>query len=374
MTDFDLVIAGGGPVGLVTAIAARRSGLTALVVERSATLPEKACGEGLMPGGVRALEALGVVLEGSSEFEGIRFVDGELRVDAPFPSARGRALRRSDLMLCLDRAARASGVEVRRGHTLRNFSYERSVLQARLSVDQGASELCVSGRLLVAADGLRSAVRRRLGYELPPRYPPRFGLARHYACAPWSSWVEVHWHQRAEAYVTPLGAGRVGVAILTHGRPPGHDAALRLFPALERRLAAAARGRARGAGPFEQRVKSVLAPGVALVGDAAGYLDALTGEGLSLGFRAAVALVERFAQGELWRYPRDHAEIGRAYYGLTHFMLALSRRPGLRRRVFDWMGRSDATLADLMALASDTPAPPRSALGLLSRAWLSVAR
>jgi flavin-dependent dehydrogenase len=64
-------------------------------------------------------------------------------------------------------------------------------------------------------------------------------------------------------------------------------------------------------------VRAVLAPGVALVGDAAGYLDALTGEGLALGFACAQALVERVAAGELERYPADHRRLTATYYRMT---------------------------------------------------------
>lgn len=369
MSDFDLVIAGGGPVGLVTAIAARRAGLSALVIERSARLPEKACGEGLMPGGVRALASLGIELDDAAEFRGIRFMADDDVLSAPFAGACGRALCRARLMHRLDAEARASGVEIWSGHALREFRYNRGTLRA--SIDAPPGRRHVAGRLLVAADGLRSPIRRQLGYELPPRYAPRFGLARHFRCPPWSAWVEVYWHERAEAYVTPLGPEEVGVAVLTHGAPPPHHQVIELFPELARRLSAAReRSRVRGAGPLEQRTRGVIAPGVALVGDAAGYLDALSGEGLSLGFRSAIALVERFARGELWRYPQDHSEIGRAYYALTHFMLTLSRCPRLRRHAMKGLRRTPRLVGDLVAMASDSETAPASRVGTALRAAL----
>lgn len=365
MTDFDLVIAGGGPVGLVTAIAARRLGLSALVVERNGGLPEKACGEGLMPGAVRTLSELGIELRDGSAFQGIRFVDGDDVASASFRGTVGRALSRRALMERLDAEARARGAVIWSGRALREFSYSGGVLTAEISPASDPTRQ-VSARLLVAADGLRSSVRRRLGYELPPRYAPRYGLTRHFRCAPWSPWVEVHFHERGEAYVTPLGSDEVGVALLTHGRPGGHEQGLALFPSLARRLGEGVEGgRVRGAGPLEQRVSCVIAPGVALVGDAAGYLDALSGEGLALGFRSAVALVRRFAEGELWRYPADHARIGRAYYALTHFMLLLSSRPRLRRRVLRHLMRHSELFSDLLAIASDSEGAPVSRSGAL---------
>lgn len=362
MSDFDLVIAGGGPVGLVAAIAARRRGLSAVVVERSPELPRKACGEGMMPGAVAVLEALGVTLGGGVEFRGIRFVDGDAVAEGEFPEGKGRAIAREQLMRALAERAQAAGVVLLLGHTLREFRYRERVLHAQVSSPGGVAAL--RGQLLVGADGLRSGVRRRLGHELPPRRSPRFGLQRHYRCPPWTDCVEVHWSDEAEAYVTPLGPQQVGVALLSQGAPAPYEALLRRFPAIERALAVgAAPGRVRGAGPFEQRVSSVLAPGVALVGDAAGYLDAVSGEGLAIGFRGAVALVERFAAGELWRYPRDHARLCSTPVAITWLMLEIARRPRLRRAVIRYLGERPAAFSDLLGIACDARATPRSRLG-----------
>lgn len=362
MTAWDVVIVGGGPVGLVTGIAARRRGLRAVVVERSPTLPEKACGEGLMPGAVAALAELGVDLAGAIELRGIRFLDAQVEARARFPGHTGRALSRARLMHALAERACALGVELRLGHTLRDFQYRERVVHTRVQASGGGtSEL--TAELLVAADGLRSGVRRRLGYELPARRTPRFGLQRHYRTAPWTDWVEVHWHDDAEAYVTPLGPEEVGVALLSHGAPGAYADLLRLFPRLERALSGRPAGRVRGAGPFEQRVRGVLAPGVALVGDASGYLDAVSGEGLALGFRCAMALIERFAAGQLWRYPEDHSALGATYNGMTALMLEIARRPWLRRWAIRFLAARPALFSDLLGVASGSSASATSALG-----------
>ncbi len=361
MTDWDLVIVGGGPVGLVTAIAARQRGLSAVVVERSVGLPEKACGEGLMPGAVTVLAGLGVELPSGVDFQGIRFVDAGAVAAARFAGRKGRGVSRARLMAALVDRAGADGALLLQGHTLRDFSYHGRVLSARVSAGLGRGSVTLRGRLLVAADGLRSGVRRRLGYELPARRPPRFGLQRHYPCAPWTDWVEVYWNDDAEAYVTPLGPSEVGVALLSHGAPSSYESLLARFPELERALARGGPpGRVRGAGPFEQRVREVLAPGVALVGDAAGYLDAVSGEGLALGFRSATALVERFASGELWRYPRDHARLCAGHHAMTHVMLQIARRPRLRRKVIRFLADRPTLFSDLLAVASDASVVPRS--------------
>lgn len=369
VSDWDLVIAGGGPVGLVVGIAARQVGLSALVIEQSPGLPDKACGEGMMPGAVSVLTRLGVDLTGAIELDGIQFSDEGATATATFPEQRGCGLSRRALMQKLDARARSLGVVILSAHTLRGFSYEHRVLHAEVTSARSGRHV-YRGRLLVAADGLRSRIRRRLGYELPAPPLERFGLQRHYSCRPWSSWVEVYWHDEAEVYVTPVGPLEVGVAVLSHGRPRSHGALMALFPELRAKLAAAQEvGRVRGAGPLEQRTLGVLAPGVALVGDAAGYLDALSGEGLALGFRSAVALVERFASGELWRYPRDHLRIGSAYYGMTHLMLALARRPSLRRAALRYLSSRPQLFSELLGIAAGSQARPSSILGATAR-WL----
>lgn len=368
MSDWDLVIAGGGPVGLAVGIAARQVGLSALVIEQSPGLPDKACGEGMMPGAVSVLTRLGVDLTGAIELDGVRFSDDGATATATFQEQRGRGLSRRALMQKLDARARGLGVVILSAHTLHDFSYEHRVLRAEVTSARSGRQV-YRGRLLVAADGLRSRIRRRLGYELPAQPLERFGLQRHYRCEPWSSWVEVYWHDQAEVYVTPVGPLEVGVAVLSHGRPRSHEALMTLFPELRARLAAKEAGRVRGAGPLEQRALGVLAPGVALVGDAAGYLDALSGEGLALGFRSAVALVERFASGELWRYPRDHLRIGSAYYGMTHLMLALARRPSLRRAALRYLSSRPQLFSELLGIAAGSQALPSSALAATAR-WL----
>ena len=92
---------------------------------------------------------------------------------------------------------------------------------------------------LVAADGLHSPTRRRLGLELPPGRHRRFGLRSHVAVAPWTPYVEVHWARGSEAYVTPVGERLVGVAILSDRSRPFPEL-LAEHPRLVERLAGAA--------------------------------------------------------------------------------------------------------------------------------------
>lgn len=310
--DVDLIVAGGGPVGLAAAIEARRRGLTVAVVEPRTGAVDKACGEGLMPTALSRVHALGVQVAGRP-FVGIRYLSGRRSVAATFRAGPGLGVRRTVLHAALAGRAAEVGVAVVRGTVT-------GVAQDDESVDAGG----LRARWLVAADGLHSPVRRALGLEVAAPGPSRFGLRRHYAVAPWADHVEVHWSRRAEAYVTPVAEDLVGVAVLG---PPGtgYDEALDDLPALRSRLRGAAPATAvRGAGPLRQRASAVRCGRVLLAGDAAGYVDALTGEGLSIGLATARSAVEAVAAGRAEGYPAAWARDTRRYRLLTGALLSVA--------------------------------------------------
>ncbi|MFF7632919.1 NAD(P)/FAD-dependent oxidoreductase [Kitasatospora sp. NPDC008050] len=274
----DLLIAGGGPAGLATAIHAARAGLDAVLLEPRPAPIDKACGEGLMPGAVHALAELGVTLDGHP-IHGIRYLDQRHLAEARFRHEVGMGVRRTVLHAALFRRAADLGVPMPARKVTTIHQHGDRVTAAGLTA-----------RYLVAADGLHSPIRRQLGLERPDPRPPRYGLRRHFAVAPWSDCVEVHWSALGEAYVTPLAPDLIGVAILTGERLP-FDELLTAFPALHHRLPTQSATAVRGAGPMRRRVRTRVAGRVLLVGDAAGYIDALTGEGISLALTGAAHLV-----------------------------------------------------------------------------------
>jgi flavin-dependent dehydrogenase len=158
----------------------------------------------------------------------------------------------------------------------------------------------------------------------------RYGLRAHVARPPWSPYVEVHWAADAEAYVTPVGDELVGVAVLT-SRPRPYDELLAAFPALGERLAAGTLSRVRGAGPLRQRSRRRVEGRVLLVGDAAGYVDALTGEGIAVGLAQGRAAVDALLADDPGRYERDWRRIGRRQQLMTSGLLALTRSRVLRQ-------------------------------------------
>jgi flavin-dependent dehydrogenase len=316
----DLLIAGGGPAGLVTALHARLAGMSATVVEPRQAPIDKACGEGLMPSAVTALSALGVSVPGIP-FTGIRYLGEGVAAVADFRHGGGLGVRRTDLHLALHRAAAAAGV---------TFVDDRVS-----SVSQDASSVTAAGvraRYLVAADGLHSSVRADLGLARSGTASPRWGVRAHFGAHPWTDRVEVYWSVDSEAYVTPVGTDCVGVAVLGGGHAPFEER-LAAFPALLERLPSTPVGQVRAAGPLHQHVAARVSGRVLLVGDAAGYVDALTGEGLAIAFACAAALVRRVAGGRPQMYERDYRALTRRYRVITSALLASSRQPVLRRRI-----------------------------------------
>jgi flavin-dependent dehydrogenase len=316
----DLLVGGGGPAGLATALHGALAGLEVVVVERRRGVIDKACGEGLMPHAVRQLDRLGIQAQGKP-FRGISYLDGDRCVTAPFRSGDGRGVRRTVLHAALLEAATAAGVRIVHGDV-------GEVTQDSTSVRAGE----LRARYLVAADGLHSPLRRSLGLARPCNGPHRWGIRRHVQIAPWTDNVEVYWARGAEAYVTPVADDCVGIAILT-SRRGGFDGHLDEFPALKDRVDGSAHGTDLAAGPFLQRVRSRTAGRVLLVGDAAGYVDALTGEGLGLAFGAAELLVDCVISDRPDDYERKWRHLTRRYRLLTAALVYASGYAPLRSRI-----------------------------------------
>jgi flavin-dependent dehydrogenase len=314
--DTDLLIAGGGPGGLATALHARQQGLSVIVAEPRESPIDKACGEGLMPGGLAELASLGVDPPGMP-FRGIAYLSEHRRAEAVFRNGPGRGVRRTTLHAALASRAKEQDTE---WISTRVTTVEQDA--------HGVTAAGVRAKWLVAADGLHSPVRRAVGIDAVAGTPRRYGLRWHYRVPAWSEFVEVYWSHWGEAYVTPVEPDLVGVAILSRHRPD-----LAWFPRLAHQLHGASRGRARGCGPMRQVVSRRVAGRVLLVGDAAGYEDALTGEGVSLAVKQAGAAVTAIVDETPLSYERAWHRITRDYPLLTRGLVLATVPPASRRGI-----------------------------------------
>ncbi|MGZ6028778.1 MAG: NAD(P)/FAD-dependent oxidoreductase [Myxococcaceae bacterium] len=361
MPTVDVAVVGGGPAGLALAAMAARHGVSVLLLERAPLPHDKACGEGVMPAGLAVLERLGVLgripATDAGPIRGVRYVqeDGST-LEGALPGTGGLGIRRTALSRVLLEAAREAGVLVRDRTALRAH---RRTPGAMLLETDGEE---VAARVLVAADGLHSPLRRAEGLELPVNGPRRFGLRQHFVRAPWTDRVEVHLSRSAEAYVTPCGPARVGVAFLWSdgqlGVRPSVASLLARFPVLAGRLGQAAPdSEPLGAGPFLQRARRRVATRFALLGDASGYVDAITGEGMSVSLVCAEALATCLP--EVLRRDGDVRAFGpyvatarrefRKYAWTARAVLGLARRPLLRRGVVGQLARRPRAFEWLLA-------------------------
>ncbi|HEX4830426.1 MAG TPA: ATP-binding cassette domain-containing protein [Trebonia sp.] len=349
--EIDVVVAGGGPAGLATAIGCARAGLSVVVAEPRPAPIDKACGEGLMPGALPRLAALGITAGdlAGQPIRGIRYLDAGHSADAPFRRGDGLGVRRTELHAALTARALALGVKAVPDRVVAHDQDEAGVTVA-------TRQERLRARYLVAADGLHSPVRRSLGLDPPPARHVRYGLRRHYRLAPWTDRVEVHFADGGEAYVTPVAPDMIGVAVLGGRRGSirpargaraalgdgsragaagsAFDERLAAFPALRERLAGApGASEARGAGPLRQDVRRRVAGRVLLVGDAAGYLDALTGEGIGAALAQADVLAACLAAGRPGDYERACRRVTRAGAAMTGALLWSRGQPLLGARI-----------------------------------------
>lgn len=346
----DVAIVGGGPAGLAVAIETTRRSLSALVLERCPTPPDRACGEGILPPGRRALERMGVIdlvpPSQRASLLGVRYLEeGGRSVEARFRLGPGMGARRKVLVEAMARRAAELGAELCFGRAA--LAWRASPRGVEIDIEGGA----VTASLLVLAAGAALSPASRGDRVSAPSSPGRHlrrGMVQHFRLAPWSELVEIYWGERAEAYVTPVSPDEVGVALLwsDDGQtdPFAFDRLMARFPRLERRLhGATVVSPPLSAGPFLTRPPPDVSPRTVLVGDAAGTVDPILGEGLSLSLSAAEALghilpeaIVAGAPGELALQAYRNASRQALAWPmvLSRALIMLSRHPRVRRATF----------------------------------------
>lgn len=342
-TETDVLVVGGGPAGLAAAIACRAKGHHVVVAEYRRPPLDKACGEGLLPDGLTALRELGVELRADqcAPFRGIRFHDGGATVDGTFPHGHGAGVRRTILHDELVRRAQDMGVELLWGTRV------KGVAPGLAFIGLGR----IAYRWLIGADGASSRVRAWTGLAAIKREDVRYGFRRYYRTPAWTDYVEVYWGEGCQAYVTPINGAETCVAFVSRDPQRRLDSMLGEFPDLATRLRDAAEPtRDRGALTASRLLRRVASAGVALVGDAAGSADAITGQGLGLAFRQALAVAEAISSDNLRRYAAQHRALMRLPYLMGRLMLVLGERRGLREPALRALSASPAAFEGLLSL------------------------
>jgi len=326
------------------AIAARRRGFTVTVADGAEPFIDKACGEGLMPATQGALGRLGVELPANVgyRFNGIRFLDKSAAVGADFPHGRGIGIRRTALHEVLVREAERSGVKL----------FWKTPVSGIESGGVRLNSGLLPARWIIGADGGHSRVRRWSELDATVRNHQRFAARRHYRVRPWSEFMEIYWGPKVQAYVTPIASEEVCVVMIGETVADAEfGRALSVLPKLRERLAGAELGsRERGASTAMQSLGRVWRDNVALVGDASGGVDAITGEGLRLAFQQAVALADAMERGDLRDYQLAHRRIARRPLWMGAMLQRLGRYDGFRGRTLKMLSENPELFARLLAI------------------------
>jgi 2-polyprenyl-6-methoxyphenol hydroxylase-like FAD-dependent oxidoreductase len=370
-----VAIVGAGVAGTSLAIALGRRGVAVDLFDAHTFPRDKPCGEGLMPAGVSALRRLGIADGGGGAvFHGVRYHTGSRVAVGHFPASaehgdRGRAQRRLVLDQCLfELAVRTPGVTAHPGVAVDGPALEG----ARVTgvVVNGSMHRAA---LVVAADGAHSRMRHRLGLNLPVP-GTRVGARRHYRLATGAAppWVDIFLGPSHEFYVTPLPGHEVLVALLVEADAvesplePLFDR-WRVEPrALRELLAGAEPISALQATPLAAAARRGFAPGVVLLGDAAGFLDPITGGGMAQALVTSERLAHYIAShgaglADDWlpSFERDRQSLLRDYRRLTRGVLALARRPSLARAALAGLSWAPPLFSHLVGVSAGT----RSLLG-----------
>jgi flavin-dependent dehydrogenase len=350
MNETDLFIVGGGPAGLVAAIAACRNGFSVTLADAARPPIDKACGEGIMPDGLAALAELGIAvpLEKASVFRGIRFLDPENSVEAQFVGQCGLGVRRTVLHDLLVAHAVRTGVRMLWGTRV------TGLVNNRVQLDYGE----IRCRWVIGADGMTSRIRAWANLEKSSRDIHRFGFRQHFPIKPWSEFVEVHWTNRGQLYITPVSKEEICVALVTHDRGHRLKEAIAHCSTIPSSLReAVASTREQGALSASRSLRSVVRGPVALIGEASGSVDSVTGEGMSIAFRQALALERALCEDDLSIYQTAHRKLMRIPKAMAELMLLMDRRHGVRRRALHALARKPDLFGGMLAVHTGNASP-----------------
>ncbi len=333
----DVFVIGGGPAGIAAALAARQRGMSVIVADSAVPPIDKPCGEGLMPDSIVALQQLGVNIPPleAQAFRGIRFVSSGLSTQAVFPHGKGLGVRRMNLHRIMVEHAEAAGV---------CFLWRTVVTGLQLSKDGAGS------RVEARIDGRTEQIGSEwiIGAEF----------------------MELHWAPGCQIYVTPVSPREVCVALISRNPSLRLEEALSAFPQVAKRLVGSEHGSVeRGAVSVTRRLARVCRGKVALVGDASGGVDAITGEGLCLAFRQSALLADCMTSGDLALYEKGHRALSHRPLLMARMMLLMENRDRLRARVMRAFVTRPKLFERMLAAHVGAASPLESAANGLALGW-----
>jgi menaquinone-9 beta-reductase len=354
-TQSEVIVVGAGPAGIVAAIAAQKRGQHVIVLDARKPPIDKPCGEGILPQGIAALTKLGISLpaEHTFPFRGIRFADEKHSIGATFEGAPGLSVRRVKLHQLLAEHAVEAGVEFRWGARVTQIDEHKvSTPLESFSYDW-----------MIGADGQNSQVRKWAGLEPHVTRKKRFGFCSHFDVQPWSDVAEVHWTRGCQIFITPMRGHEVGVAVISRDPQLRFHKAIQKFPFLQEKLRGAAQTTRELGDTTGLRILPAVTRGrVALIGDASGTVDAVTGHGLSLSFQQAISLAESMAQRDLSLYQASHNKIASLGITMTRLMMLMSGSDWIRRRTLRLFELSPGLFTRMLAIHSGSV--PLSSVGV----------
>jgi menaquinone-9 beta-reductase len=391
VVETDVAIVGGGPSGATTALLLARRGHRVTLFDGARFPRDKACGEGLMPPGVAVLQRLGlydaVLATGARPLRDVTYQHegGRPAATAMFPNpptggpAAGLGVRRTAFdEVLVDALRREPNVTLHEGERVTGFIRDGSGAVAGVST---AGDV-VGATVVVGADGLHSSVRRWAGLAIPAPAGGRYGLAGHWRLDTSDrTGIRITFCAGHEWYEAPVGPDTLLVSVLT--RQTTAPVSARTYADAARTAVPAIRdadlvARPLGAAQFRQRARAASDGRVFLVGDAAGYDDPTTGDGLAIGMLLAErmalhldgVLSGRISNTEAARrYGKDRVRLVRERHRLTQLALVMAGTPWLSRRAIARAATDPRALGKLLGINCGY----QTFATLSARDWVSLA-
>jgi flavin-dependent dehydrogenase len=393
MSAAEVLVVGAGPAGSATAILMAERGWPVLLLDKAKFPRPKICGEYLSPEGARLLDRLGVLKDvdaaGAQPLWGMRIVapdgtplEGSYPTTGPWRGYRdyGLAIPREVFDPILLERARSLSVDVRERHRVTGLLREGERVTGVTGEDAGGQPFEARARLVIGADGRASVVGRSLGLVRPHRLQRLALIQDVEGLTGFDGRGEIYVDPPDYSILNPVAPGLVNLSLvvpLAHARPyrgrmeDFFHARLKQLGHLAPRLGGMTpAGPLMVMGPLAYRVREPRTGGVLLVGDAAGFFDPFTGEGLFTALRSAELAAEvghaalargDLSAGALAGYAEARRRAFRDKEWVTRGLQFIIRRRSLANRVARALAARPALLDALMGVIGDF-VPPRALL------------